>query len=140
VSNETKFIVRRYFEELLNGGNLGIADEIFAQDCVLIAPPVPQGIRGAATLKEVVRGLRLTFRDLHFAVTEEIAEGDKTVVRWTMRGTQECEWLGVPAAGRSVCMTGIDIFEVSGGKIKRIQVEADYLGAVQQLRAVPTTA
>ena len=91
-------------------------------------------------MKEVMRGLLLTFRDLHFTVTEEIAEGDKTVVRWTMRGTQECEWLGVPTAGRCVCMTGIDIVEVSSGKIKRIQIEADYLGAVQQLTAVPATA
>jgi steroid delta-isomerase-like uncharacterized protein len=137
VSDQSKRIARRYFEELLNAGNIEIADEIFDPDCVLIAPPIPQGVRGAATLKEVVRGMRLTFSDLHFTITEEIAEDEKAAVRWTMRGTQQREWLGIPAGGRDVCMTGIDILELSGGKLKRIQIEADYLGAIRQLSAVP---
>ena len=40
------------------------------------------------------------FEDLHFAVEEIVAEGDKVVTRWTLTGRQVGEFLGIPATGR----------------------------------------
>lgn len=78
-------------------------------------------------------GLHATFPDLRFAVHDLIAEADRVVATWTMTGTHHGEWLGVPATGRGLCITGVDMFQITGGRIARIEIQADYLGAMRQM-------
>jgi steroid delta-isomerase-like uncharacterized protein len=133
VADQNRELVRRYFEELLNGRNLPLLEDLLHPDCVFTAPPVPGGLHGTASIRPAFSALLATFPDLTFTVDEQIVEGDKGAVRWTMRGTHEGEWLGIPATGRAVVLTGIDIFHFSGGRIGRIHAEGDYLGALRQI-------
>ena len=136
MSEQNKAVVRRYFQELLNGARADVVDEIMTQDCVFTAPVLAAAIRGSDTLKQVFSSLHATFPDLHFDVHEEFAEGDRVATSWTMRGTHQGEWLGVPATGRTLSITGFDIFHCRDGRICRVAIQADYLGAMRQLGAV----
>src|SRR4029077_9078040 len=49
-----------------------------------------------------------------------IAHDDRVVVRWTSWGTHKGNLLGVPASGRPVKITGIDIFRVKDGKLAEL--------------------
>jgi steroid delta-isomerase-like uncharacterized protein len=71
-----------------------------------------------------------------FTVHDLIAEGDRVVSTWTMEGTQQGEWLGVPATGRRLSITGVDMFQIADSRIARIEIQADYLGAMQQMGAL----
>jgi len=73
------------------------------------------------------------FPDWQVTVEDMIAEGDKVVARYTAHGTQRGELLGIPATGKSVTTTAIDIFRIADSKIAEHRVESDTLGLMQQL-------
>jgi hypothetical protein len=69
-------LVRRLFEEVLNRGNLDVADELLAADFVDldILPGEEVGVEG---FKRAVAEQRALSSDLHFSIEEQIADGDK---------------------------------------------------------------
>jgi predicted ester cyclase len=69
-----------------------------------------------------------------------IAEGDKVVGRFIMRGTHSGEFMGVPPTGQRVTMSGIDIVRVAGGRIAEFWYGEHLLELMQQLGAAPDFA
>jgi hypothetical protein len=67
-----------------------------------------------------------------------IAEGETVVSRWTGRGTQHGELMGVAATGKQVTVTGVVISRFSGGKAAEDWKLTDTLGMMQQLGVIPT--
>jgi predicted ester cyclase len=45
--------------------------------------------------------------------------------------------MGLPPTGKSITMTGIEIFRIENGKIAELWGEANLLGLMQQLGIVP---
>jgi predicted ester cyclase len=82
---------------------------------------------------------RKAIPDQHWTVEDQIAEGDKVVVLWTLRGTHAGELMGIPPTGRELTMTGISVFRIAGGKLIEDWVQSDTLGLFQQLGAFPTS-
>ncbi|MGZ5363503.1 MAG: ester cyclase [Mycobacterium sp.] len=66
-----------------------------------IRTPLPIDATGAEKLKQVWSMLVSVYPDLHVAVDDLIAAGDKIVVRNTVTGTQQGEFMGRPPTGRS---------------------------------------
>ena len=56
------------------------------------------------------------FPDIHFTIDTMIAEGDKVVTQWTARGTHKGIFKGIPATGKKVTITAIDIDRIVNGK------------------------
>lgn len=139
---ENRRVVERYFDELWNRGNLAVADEIIAADFSAPMPPPNHPLHGPGDVKEFVAADRLGYPDLGFSIDETVAEADKVVARWTMRGTHLGTWKVFAPTGRSIAFSGITIFTVKGGRIHSFQVVSDALGVLQQLGVVtvrPTT-
>ncbi len=134
---ENKAVVRRFLEEVFSGGNLELVDELFAPNYVLHDPVVPGEVRGPEGIKEYVGMYRGAYPDTRFTVEDQIAEGDEVVTRWTGRGTQQGELMGIPPTGQEVTVTGIELDRVSGGKLEETWVNYDALGMMQQLGVIP---
>jgi predicted ester cyclase len=71
-----------------------------------------------------------------------IAEGDKVVVRSTLHGTQTGPMqMGpgstIPATGKAMTMTSIDIIRFAGGKMVEHWGNEDDLEMMQQLGLLP---
>ena len=128
-------VVRRFIEEVLNQGEIDAAGQFFWEDMVERVPFPGQG-PGLEGLKDVVRGLRAAFPDMHWTVQEQIAEGDKVLSRFEWIGTHRGTFLGVPATGRPVTVWGMVIDRLEGGKIKDTRIIMDTLGLMMQLGAV----
>jgi steroid delta-isomerase-like uncharacterized protein len=81
---------------------------------------------------------KTAFPDLNVTVEEVIAEGDKAVTRWTVRGTHqgEIEEFG-PPTGKQVELKGLTMHRIEGGKIVEEWEGYDNLGVMQQLGLVP---
>lgn len=77
--------------------------------------------------------------DLNFTVEDMVAEGDKVVVRQTMRGTHTGEFMGVAPTGKKFSQMLTCIFRITDGKIAEIWWLADTFGLLQQLGAFPPT-
>ena len=75
-----------------------------------------------------------------FPAEDMIAEGDKVVVRATMRAVHLGEFFGVPATGKAVTMPLIIIYRIADGKIVEHWLQMDALGLMQQLGVIPAPA
>ncbi|HEU5100870.1 MAG TPA: ester cyclase [Roseiflexaceae bacterium] len=135
-SEESKALVRRLVE-VSNQGNLDALDDLIAHNFVDHSPYAQAGTAGIEGHKQFARMLRSGFPDSQWTIDDLVAEGDKLVMRWTSRGTHQGEAFGIPATGRSVVVTGITIYRVSGGKLAEQWTEVDMLGLMQQLGVAP---
>ncbi len=137
-SEENKAIFRRYVEEVGNEGRLELADEIFDR---YLAHQADGSVleRGPEDVKRFMGEFRQAFPDFHSTVEDQIAEGEKVVTRWTMRGTHEGEFRGMPPTGNKLEITGIGIFRFSEGKVVESWDNFDQLGMMRQLGAIPSS-
>ena len=135
-TEENKALFRRTYEELLNTGDLSVADELVSAEFVNHeAPPGrdrgPESMRGLATM------LRTAFPDLHFEIEELVAEGDIVAGRLTMSGTHEGPLMGTPPTGRSVRQDHMHFVRFRDGKAVEHWGVRDDLGMMQQLGVIP---
>jgi steroid delta-isomerase-like uncharacterized protein len=138
MSEENKTLVRRYFEEIWDKGNLDLIDELFTTNFVRHGPAGTEGeVRGLEGFKGLVTMYRSAFPDLQVPIEDLIAEGDRVVTRWTARGTHQGELMGSAPTGNRASVTGIIIDRLSGGKIEEEWVDYDTLYLMQQIGAVP---
>jgi len=134
--NDNSIIVRRFVDLVLNKDQIDSAGQFFWEDMVEQVPLPGQG-PGLAGLKDVLRGMRAAFPDMHWTVEEQIAEGDRVATRFEWTGTHRGEFLGVPATGRAVRVWGVVIDRLEGGKIKDTRIIMDSLGLMLQLGVFP---
>lgn len=131
---ENKQIVRRFIEEAINKGNVDASADYIAEDVVELVPFPGQG-PGLSGLKDVLRGLRVAFPDMHWTIEEQIAEADKVLTRFTWTATHKADFFGVPAAGKPVVVWGMVIDRIEQGKIKETRILMDALGLMKQMGA-----
>ena len=132
-SNEDPF---NRLHAAVNSGDLElifkVIDEVVHPDVVFHAP-VPSDLTGAQALKQVWVTLLGAFPDLHVAIEDVLAEGDKVVYRNTVTGTHQGEYRGLPPTGRSVRYAEIFIFRFADGLIAEIWGVVDVFGQLRQL-------
>jgi steroid delta-isomerase-like uncharacterized protein len=128
--------LRRAYD-LINAGDIDGFGEMLAEDMV-----EHEEFPGLAPTKEGVlqffRMYRAAFSDLHFDAEDIFASGDKVVGRVRATGTNDGEFMGMPATGRSISIDLIDIirFEDDGLAHEHWGV-ADSMAMMQQLGLVP---
>lgn len=134
-----KAIIRRFFEEAFEKGNLAVLDEIVAPNQVNggpgALPGMPSGPEGS---KMLVSAYRNAFPDLHFTIEEQIAEGNTVVTRWSAHGTHQGELGGLPATGKVAIVVGLGVDRIENGKIVESWGLFDQFGMLQQLGVIPT--
>lgn len=132
-------VVKRWWEELWNKGNIALADQIVAANYTNhdpASPWVPSGIDGCKTL---VTGYRTVFPDIHFAIEQQFAVGGTVVSHWRCTGTHRAEVMGIAATGKAIETEGISILHLENGKISHQTTIWDALGMKQQLSASGNT-
>ena len=67
-----------------------------------------------------------------------IAEGDKVVYRYSVRGTHQKVFMGIAATGKQISFTGIHIYRVGDGKLQGEWENWDTLRLMRQLGVIST--
>ena len=133
---ESKKLARQVWEDVWHQGNLDAMAGLFAADFVR-HDSNGRVLRGVEQNRQFIAGMRLAFPDLHYTVEDEVAEGDKVVVRYRFEGTHQGQFQVAPTTGKQVSYTGILIYRFADGKIIEQWTEADLLSFLQQLGVVP---
>jgi steroid delta-isomerase-like uncharacterized protein len=130
-----KELIRRFYDEVWNKGNVDFVFEVFADEYVRhdLRPGTPTA--GAAGQKQVAMDFRAAFPDVKYAVDLILGDGDLVMARWTMTGTNTGQWGKEPATGCAVKTSGVNIFRISNGKVVEIWNHRDDLGMREQLGA-----
>ncbi len=135
-TDERKALVRRFVEEVQNQDNLDLLDELVAPNFVnhSASPGVPPGVDGVRMVSALFRH---AFPDGRMTIEDMVAEGDKVVTRKTFEGTHQGDFMGLPPTGKPVRISLIDILRIVDGRVSDHWLEADNLGLLQQLGAIP---
>ena len=134
-AEKNKNIVRRYYEEVGNTGNIDRIEEFISEDYTEVFNGIKHqvGIEGA---KAHIIGVRQTYPDLHITIERQIAEDEWVVSCITARGTHLGTWLGMKPTGKKVTITGVNVDRVVGGLIVEHGGAANMLEALLEIGAV----
>jgi predicted ester cyclase len=76
------------------------------------------------------------FPDAKFTIDDQIAEGDKVVMHYTITGIHKGDFQGIAATGKSIKIIGIAIHRIVNGKNVEIWTNWDAPGLMHQLGAI----
>ena len=127
-------MVRRFIEEVVNGGDISALDEIIHPDYVHRSPG--EELRGREGLTALLKGYREAFPDLHIEIDGLLAAGNATVLEFTLTGTHRGELLGISATGRRVNVNGMVRSRFRDGRIFEEWEILDQLSLFEQLGVV----
>jgi predicted ester cyclase len=136
-SEDNIALVRRYLDEVVHTGKMGVDSSLLATDHVAHNAGSPPA-QGHEVWKQGAVALYSAFPDIHVTFEDEMAMGDKVVIRWRVRATHKGALSNIPATGKPVTWTGITIVRVADGKIVEQWQEVDLLGLMQQLGVIPS--
>jgi steroid delta-isomerase-like uncharacterized protein len=138
-TEDNKALVHKWIDAMFHTRDLSEQSpiyQLFATDFVAHFTSRPR-IEGLEAFRQFGSLYVSAFPDVQITVEDLIAEGDKVVMRYSWRGTHQGELLGIPATGKQVVGSGINILRVANGKIAEQWGSPDDLGLLQQLGVVP---
>lgn len=133
---ENKAIAWRWVEGL-NKHDIMIVDEFFTANWVFHFPGGEE-LHGPGELKQLLTLTFTAYPDLQYKIEDIIAEGDKIVARFTVRGTHKGDMMGIAPTGKQITGTGIAIYRLVEGKFVETWTIEDQLGVMQQLGIIPS--
>jgi steroid delta-isomerase-like uncharacterized protein len=133
---ENKAVIRAFAEEVINQGRLERADDLVAED-FLELDPLPGQRQGREGLKEIIGVIRTAFPDIHWVMEEMVAEGEMVFSRFTWSGTHFGTFLGIPATGKQVNVSGMVLDRVVAGRMAESRILMNSMAMLQQMGVIP---
>lgn len=134
-ANDT--LIDRFFDDVMNGHNVAAAGELITPDFLVHHPLLPGGEGHTPEVMDLMTKFHAAFSPLQYVVDDRVVQDDKVAVRWTATGVHVGEFIGVPATGIAVTVTGNDVFRVVDGRFAESWVGSDLLGLFHQLGHFP---
>jgi predicted ester cyclase len=136
-TEKNKALVRRFYEEI-DRGNIGILDELLAEDYIDHNPP-PFHVDQASGRERVKLDFKVFLEATpgYHHIEDQIAERDKVVTRMTSYGKHTGDLPGAPRTGNDMKMTSITIHRIKDGKIVEKWSEKDMISFLQQIGKMP---
>ena len=139
---ENRVLLRRFVDEVINTGDVGLVPWFVGEDFVDHDPP-PGASPDISGIGRAFTRVRASFPDFHATVEDLVSEGDRVAYRWTFRGTHLGDFGGIPPTGREAIWSVIGIARFAEGKMVERWQRLDTAGLLGQLGAstvVPQTA
>lgn len=133
---QNKKLVRQFFEALDRQDIERMDQLVFSENYSLHFSGMPP-LDWNANKREFLAPLNKAFPDLTRSIVDIVAEGDKVAVSINVTGTYKGEFQGIPATGKQVSFTAMDILTIIDGKITEEWATADMMGLMQQIGAIP---
>lgn len=137
MSTEANKLAMHRFTEFINTADEKLAEELIAADAVFHVPGRPEPVRGPAGYMSIVGMMRSGFSDIQWTHDQMVVEGESVAARFTMRGTHDGIFFGVPPTGKKIEVRAMNFYRFSGGKIVEEFGQPDLLSLLQQIGAIP---
>jgi steroid delta-isomerase-like uncharacterized protein len=124
-----------------NRGDLEFFVSNLTDDVVWDDPAMPEPAVGREAVRAFGESVLRAFPDFHCLVRHPICtavDGSRCAVPWTITGTSLAALSppGFAATGKSVEFHGVDLLEIQGQRVKRIETYFDVLRPAEQLLSV----
>jgi predicted ester cyclase len=134
-AEDNKSLVHRYVEQILNLGNMAVADELLAPNYKRYISPTAAPLT-AEVQKQRLAGIRAAFPDWKLTIEDMIEQGDRVAFRATVRGTHQGAFQSIAPTGKQVTVSALDIVRIENGKFVEHWGGPDVLNLLLQLGAV----
>ncbi|MFT4082182.1 MAG: ester cyclase [Nocardioides sp.] len=128
-------LVADYHRRLWAEGDLGAIGEAFAPDAIVHLTGFDD--RAVAAVRADAVRYRGAFTEVSTEILTLLTDGDRVVLHWSTVGRHVGPYGKVPATGRVVTMTGIDIFRIADGRVIECWSLWDGLDVYDQLGVLP---
>jgi predicted ester cyclase len=133
--SEQQALVQRMFDEIVNRGEVDVADEVFASDFLDHGPM--GDMRGVEAFKEVVRVWRAAVPDVRCTVENWFEVGDMAAWNVRVSGTHTGEMMGIPPTGRHFEYVSPNIGRFAGGRAVEHWADQGMFQFLTQIGALP---
>jgi len=124
--------------DLISSGDLDALDELLHPGFVGYSVAGQQ--LDAAGLRGMIAAFREAFPDLRVAALDVTTDGKRCAWRVDGEGTHTGPFMGIPATGRRVRMTGVDLAVIEEGRIRVHWSGEDLAGILAQIGALALPA
>jgi predicted ester cyclase len=122
MSAENKALIQRYYEALSGKDKPAEIVNIYVAD---------------EELKQHIEIFEAAFPRYQLIAEDMVAEDDKVAVRATFKGVHKGDLMGITPTGKEAAISLMLFYRIANGKIVEHWMNADQLGLMQQLGAVP---
>jgi steroid delta-isomerase-like uncharacterized protein len=124
------------FEQAFRAADQATIDDL--ADPRLVDHNAPDGDPTLASFKKKVAGFLSIFPDMREDMQDIIGSGDTVATRWVLTGTQQQEFMGIPAAGQTIRVEGMNFYRLQDGRVTDMWTQFDGVALMQQLGAIPS--
>jgi len=128
-------VVRDYVEQVWNRGDVASIERLTTPDFAYWLGSQPA--RNRQAMSQFIAATRVAFPDWAVQIEQAIAAGTTVAVRWRGRVTHSGPFRGLAPTGRTIEVTGINMYAIRAGKICTEWEQTDSLSMLQQLGALP---
>ena len=132
---QSENLIRTFIDEAFNKGNLSMLEEVIHPEYQYWSPD--SQLKGIGQLREFIQAFRNAFPDLNLQIDDFFSSNDRTCTAFTLKGTHEQDFMGIPATKKSVEVQGMVISRIKDNKILEDREILDNLTFFQQLGVVP---
>ncbi len=113
---------------------------LFADDFVYEDVTFGAVTHGREETRQFFAGTFAAFPDLHFEQASDFAVGEHGAAEWTMTGTHDGDFPGLPATHKSFTVRGASVFDLAGDKIRYNRDYWDFATLLRQIGLLPEPA
>jgi steroid delta-isomerase-like uncharacterized protein len=128
---ENVAVVRRFFEDGVNSGNLDVFDTVVSPDVVYAGATVGDE-SGLAALKRIYGEALIGLPGIQYSFLTSVASGDTVAVRYSVEGVHTGEFRGLAPTGKTITWNHSAFAHVDCGKITEMWAEVDQLDRLRQ--------
>jgi steroid delta-isomerase-like uncharacterized protein len=127
----------KQFIQFINSADENLAQQLISPVAKFHVPGQPDPHQGPKGYLMIISMMRSGFLDIQWTLEDLITEGDKVAARFTMRGTHNGEFFGVPATGKVIAVQAINLYRLANEQIIEEYGQPDMLGLLRQIGAIP---
>jgi len=140
MSKEANLATQKLQGEAINTGDLSKLNQVFASD-VTDHDPAPDQGKGPEGFIRFFTQFRAAFPDLKVTVEHLVQDENNVAMAYTITGTQQGPFQGIPATGKKIKARGMQIAKFnSNGLITERWGSSDELGILSQIGATRPTS
>ena len=127
----------KQFVQFINTTDENLAQQLISPVAKFYVPGQSEPLQGPKGYLMIIAMMRSGFPNIQWAIEDMITENDKTAVRFTMRGTHQGTFFGVPATGKTIAVQAMNFYRLADDQIIEEFGQPDMLGLLTQIGAVP---
>ena len=125
------------FERMINTADDELAAELVADDAPFYTPASPEPLYGGKGYLSVVHWMRQGFSDVQWKLNDMVADEEKVAVYWTLTGTHDGEFLGIPPTGNKISVSVMNFYYFNAqGKITNDIAAEGMIGILRGIGAI----